>query len=252
MQDSLKTSNLDLSLLVHTCDAYQKFWGGMLYSLDFNWDYDFVPVFWASEEINIHELEMDCRGLRYEPNKKITPILTGKTDKNGFSNRMKIALEKIHSKWVIYIQEDMWLISYPGNEILQKLINFAENQNADGIKIHTKLHYYDGYVLEYTPFKIGGVDILKYSAGENYLNTHNATIWNREYLLQNLVDGEDPWTNEINGSKRMCQKPHNHFHYNIHWYSQPGICEMGQESRDFYTLAPILDDRMSLKLKFKK
>ena len=239
---------MDLSLLVHTCDDYLRFWPGMLFSLDFNWDFNSVPVYWASEEISIHNTEFTCRGMPYTPNKKINQILTGKTDKNGFSTRMINALKQLDTKWVIYIQEDMWLLSKIPNETISKLLLFCETKNADSVKIHTKLGYYYNYKLENTDYIIDEIRIQKYSDGDNFLHSHNATIWNREYLINHLLEGEDPWVNEVEGSKRMSSNPHNHYHYNLHWYSQPGVCEKGEFARDFYTLAPIFDDRMEYKL----
>jgi hypothetical protein len=56
---------MDLSLLIHTCDDYQRFWPGMLFSLDFNWDFKSIPVYWASEEISIHN-EIMYMGLTSE------------------------------------------------------------------------------------------------------------------------------------------------------------------------------------------
>jgi hypothetical protein len=242
---------MEVSLLVHTCDNYLKFWSGMLYSLEFNWNFNSIPVYWASEEIPIHEHNFTCRGLPYKPNNKIRQILTGKTDKNGFSNRMICALKEIDTKWVIYIQEDMWLISKIDDNLISKLILFGDSVNADAIKIHTKLFYYTAYRLENTDYIIDGIRVQKYSQGDNFLHSHNATIWNREYLLSNLAEGEDPWVNEIEGSKRMSLKLHNHYHYNMHWYSQPGVSEKGDYGRDFYTLAPIFDDRMEFKLNYE-
>jgi hypothetical protein len=241
---------MDLSLLIHTCDDYLRFWPGMLFSLDFNWNFNTVPVYWASEEISIHNNHFTCRGIPYKPNSQIKQILTGKTDKNGFSTRMINALKKVDTKWVIYMQEDMWLLSKIPNETISKLLLFCETKNANSIKIHTRLGYYDNYILENTDYTIDGIRIQKYSDGNNFLHSHNATIWNREYLIEYLLEGEDPWVNEVEGSKRMSSKPHNHYHYNIHWYSQPGVCEKGEFSRDFYTLAPIFDDRMEYKLKY--
>ena len=118
---------MDVSLLVHTCDNYSRYWGGMLFSLDFNWNFEHIPVYWASEEKGVHDTEFFTRGFRYKPNPSIKEILTGKTDKNGFSTRMRIALEKISSKWVIYIQEDMWLISSPKRELFSELLLFAQH-----------------------------------------------------------------------------------------------------------------------------
>jgi hypothetical protein len=220
----------------------------MLFGLDFNWNFNKVPVYWASEEISIHEYPFTCREIPYKPNPSIRQILTGKTDKNGFSTRMIRALEQVESKWVIYIQEDMWIISKIDDNVIDKLLLVAETTNADSIKIHTKLFYYTKYRLENTGYMIDNIRLQKYSAGDNFLHSHNATIWNREYLINNLVEGEDPWINEVEGSKRMSLKLHNHYHYNIHWYSQPGVSEMGEYAHDYHTLAPIFDDRMEHKL----
>jgi hypothetical protein len=148
------------------------------------------------------------------------------------------------------MQEDMWLLSKIDSELISKLLLFSETIKLDSLKIHTKLGYYDKYKLENTEYVIDNIRLQKYSDGDNFLHSHNATIWNREYLINHLMEGEDPWNNEIEGSKRMSSKPHNHYHYNTHWYSQPGVCEKGDYSRDFYTLAPIFDDRMEHKLKF--
>jgi uncharacterized protein YcfL len=241
---------MDLSLVVHTCDNYFKFWPGMIYSLEFYWDFQKIPVFWASEDIDIREVQFDCRGRKYIPNKHISPILTGKTDKFGFSTRLRLALEKIPSKWVLYIQEDMWLKSELSTDKLSKIIEILEKNSAQAMKIHNKLHYYSAYNLESTPLFIENSRILKYSSGENFLFTHNATIWNREYLLKHNRDGEDPWTNEIEGSKRMSSEEHLHFHYNYYWYSQPGVSVDGEFGPDFYILAPIFDDMMEIKLSY--
>jgi hypothetical protein len=240
----------NISLLIHTCDNYSKFWTGMLFSLDFNWEFDKIPVYWASEEISIHEHNFTCRDYTYKPNENIRQILTGKTDKDGFSTRMINALKQINTKWVIYMQEDMWLISKINSELITKLLLFCETTKLDSLKIHTKLGYYDKYRLENTEYFIDNIRLQKYSDGDNFLHSHNATIWNREYLINHLIEGEDPWNNEIAGSKRMSSNKNNHYHYNIHWYSQPGVCEKGDYGRDFYTLAPIFDDRMEHKLKY--
>lgn len=241
---------MDLSLLVHTCDNYSNFWPGMIYSLEFYWDFEKIPVYWASEEISVKEFPFECRGLRYKPNKLINPILTGKTDKNGFSTRLRIALEKIPTKWVIYIQEDMWLKGELSFDKLTKIIDILEKNNAHSMKIHNRFFYYIGYKLESTHLFIGNSRILKYTDGDNFLFTHNATVWNRNYLLEHNRDGECPWTNEIEGSKRMSSEKHLHFHYNFYWYSQPGVSVGGEYGEDFYILAPIFDDIMQMKLQY--
>ena len=240
---------MDCCLLVHTCDHYSKFWKGMTYSLEFNWDYKKIPVYWSSEQRSLNSTDLNCRGYPYKPT-WVKQILVGKTDKNGFSDRMIKSLEKIPHKWVIYIQEDMWLLNKPNFNTLEKLLLFADAKNVDSIKIHSKLHYYDRYFLEPTNHVIDGIKLLKFSQGDNYLHSHNATIWNKEYLLKHLVSGEDPWTNEENGSKRMSSEKHEHYHYNLFWYVQPGVCDNGVENSYYWSLGPIFDNILEMKFKF--
>lgn len=244
-------NKLDLSLLVHTCDSYEKFWGGMFYSLDFYWDYNQIPVYFSNEEKPISEINIDCKGSNYTPDKRITQILTGKTDKNGFSDRFIKSIEQIPSKWIIYIQEDMWLTRPLDFNLLSDLVDFANTHNADAIKIHAKLFYWDKYKLEPTDSYINNQKILKYSEGDNFLLTHAATIWNKDYILKHQRTNEDPWVNEIDGSKRMSEEPHNHFHYNIHWHSQPGVAISGNESQEFYVYSHVIDEMKSIELKMK-
>ena len=243
--------NKDLSLLVHTCDPYESFWLPMFFSLDFYWDYDLFPVYFANEEKLFGEY--DFKGYKYNPDSRITQILTGKTDKNGFSDRFINAIEKIPSKWIIYIQEDMWIRSKLNKELLEDLVNFAEEREADSIKIHSKLFYWDEYRLEQTNHFIQGQRVLKFSEGNNYLLSHGATIWRKDYILKYQECGEDPWKNEIEGSKRMSIDPHNHYHHNIFWHCQPGAAEAGQVSTEGFAYGHILDEmkRMELQFNFK-
>ena len=238
----------DLSLLVHTCDSYESFWLPMFFSLDFYWDYDTFPVYFANEEKVFSEY--DFSGYKYLPDSRINQILTGKTDKSGFSDRFIKAIEQIPSKWIIYVQEDMWIRSKLSNELLIDLVNFAEENNADSVKIHSKLFYWNGYRLEPTDQFIQGQRVLKFSEGDNYLLSHGATIWRKDYILKYQKGGEDPWLNEIEGGKRMSSDPHNHYHYNIFWHCQPGAAEMGQVSTEGHAYGHILDEMKRMELKF--
>lgn len=239
---------IDLSLLVHTCDSYEKFWPGMFYSLDFYWNYNYIPVYFANEEKDISEFNIRCKELEYNPNPAIKQILTGKTDKNGFSSRLMDAISKIPTKYVLYIQEDMWLKRSLHDKIIEDLINFMDEVNANSVKLHSRLWYYESYELEPTNYFVGNQRILK-DIGTCPM-THNATIWRKDYLLKHMKPNEDPWSNEINGSERMLSDMKNNYHYNIHWYCQPGMSNMGEESEEFNVYAPIIDEMMNMKLKF--
>lgn len=236
-----------LSLLVHTHDAYQRFWGGMFYSLDFYWDFDSFPVYFANEEIEMKDIELNCKGILCYPDKRIRQILTGKTDVNGFSDRLINAVERIPTKYVIYMQEDMWLKRSLDKDLLNDLVNFMEENNANCIKIHAR-PYFCTYEFEKTNTYIKGIRLLKQD--NTSLMSHNATIWRKDYLLKYQECGENPWLNEDNGSKRMANDMDDSYHYNINWYCQPGCSDSGEFSPEFYVYSPIIDDMKFIELKY--
>jgi len=242
-------NKLDLSLLVHTCDAYEKYWGGMFYTLDSYWDYNYITVYFANEEKKMSDIIIDCKGTPYRPDPKIKQILTGKTDKNGFSTRFIEAVKQVPTKYVLYIQEDMWLKRKLDDVLLDDLIKFMDETNADSIRLHAKLFYYDGYLMEPTEHFIKGQRMLKNVGGD--ILSHNATIWRKDYILQHQVEGEDPWVNEREGSRRMSSDNKNNYHYNIHWYCQPGIADKGEQSQESIVYAHIVDEMKSMELKLK-
>lgn len=243
-----KLNKPDLSLLVHTCDSYERFWSGMFYTLDSYWDYNYIPVYFANEEKKMSDIIIDCKGTPYRPDSRIKQILTGKTDKDGFSNRFINAVEKIPSKYLIYIQEDMWLRRNLDNDLIKELIEFMDKVNADSIKIHAKLWYYNSYILEPTEYFVKGQRMLK-QINDEFILSHNATIWRKDYLLKYQKEGENPWLNETEASKRMSVDNDNNYHYNIHWYCQPGMSDNGNHSQEFTVYSHIVEEMKSMELK---
>jgi hypothetical protein len=242
-------NKLDLSLLVHTCDSYEKFWNGMFYTLDFYWDYDCIPVYFANEEKPMSDIIINCKETPYRPDTRIKQILTGKTDKNGFSTRFIEAVKQIPTKYVLYIQEDMWLKRKLDDGLLDDLIKFMDETNADSVRLHAKLWYYKSYLMEPTDYFVKGQRMLKNIGGD--ILSHNATIWRKDYILKHQLPDEDPWTNEKEGSKRMSldNNSNNNYHYNIHWYCQPGIADKGEQSQESVVYGHIVDEMKSMELK---
>jgi uncharacterized protein YcfL len=145
------------------------------------------------------------------------------------------------------MQEDMWLKRNLDNQLLNDLIKFMDDVNANSVRIHAKLFYYDGYLMEPTEHFIKGQRMLKNVGGD--ILSHNATIWRKDYILQHQVEGEDPWVNEREGSRRMSSDNNNNYHYNIHWYCQPGIADKGEQSQESIVYAHIVDEMKSMELK---
>ena len=245
--ERLNCGQSEVSLLLHTCDAYEGFWSGMFYTLDFYWDFN-IPIYFANEETKLSDIKFDCKGKDYFPDKRINQILTGKTDKTGFSDRFIKAIQQIPSKYIIYIQEDMWLKRPLELSTINELVKFMDETNADSVKLHSKLFYYNDYKVESSDYTIEDKNLLRQTSG--YLLSHNATLWRKDYILKHQLGGEDPWKNETAGSERMSKYPHQHYLYNIHWYCQPGIADFGKPSNEHSVYAHIVDQMMFMKLEY--
>jgi hypothetical protein len=48
----------------------------------------------------------------------------------------------------------------------------------------------------------------------------------------------------------MLEDNDNNYHYNIHWYCQPGIAEKGDFSHEAMVYSHIVNEMMSMKLKY--
>jgi len=230
----------ELSLLIQTCDNYEWFWSGIFCTLDLYWDFKY-PVYFASEEKNPHDLTYHF-DLRYKPNPDIISVRHEKSENaDGFSTRMIDALNNIGSEYVLYIQEDMWLRRGINSSTIEKILSFMKENRADSVRLHSKLFYWEKYYLESTDFIIDDIRMMKMSEREdNFFLSHGATIWRKEYLLKYLIHGENPWANEIEGSKRMFSEPKNHYMYNIHWHCQPGVAVAGEIGPEGHVYAHIL------------
>ena len=129
----------ELSLLIQTCDNYEWFWSGIFCTLDLYWDFKY-PVYFASEEKNPHNLTYHFDS-NYKPNPNIISIQHIKSENSdGFSTRMIDAINKIDSKYVLYIQEDMWLKRSLDNQLLNDF-NKHPGEIEDKNKIVVKYNH---------------------------------------------------------------------------------------------------------------
>ena len=197
-----------ISVLVPTCDKYSDCWEGLGLSWDILSELD-LDIFVISDSINFN----------YEGNNFI-PLNINKPDytKNDFSNKIIYGLEQIKTKYVLIMCDDMWPDRSLKN-ILPSFLEFMENENADCLRIHEKLHWWE-YYFESTEKFINDERVLKMKQDSPYLLTHNAAIWNVDYLKSIQFPDEDPWQNETLGTERAKFKKNNQYHFNIRWYIQ--------------------------------
>lgn len=208
----------DISVVIQSCDNYEKFWKGwhLSFSRYWNWNLNW-PIYFCSEE----------KDLPFN-DKRILNIKSPKSENaSGFSNRLLDILNKIDTKYVLYMQEDMWPIVPVDFSLFKKCLHKIRTNDWNCLRIHEKLNF--AYEFLKTSHFVNGKRLLKAKSNSEWLLTHNACIWNKNFLQSCLIENENPWQNEIFGTVRIAKKYKDPkiFHLNERWYYQPGASRNG-------------------------
>ncbi len=123
-----------------------------------------------------------------------------------WSNDLRKYFLTIKDKHIIYATEDAFLYKKSNIEYMNYLIEFVKSRNSigrlnlvnigeeNGDKLTNSRHYNSEF-YETIDSKFGKIDLYKL-VNSNYTLTTQMSIWNREFFLRYLVDGETPWSFE--------------------------------------------------------
>ena len=176
------------SVLVSSCDAYEDVWYPFFYFLKKNWSDCPYPIYlstetkkYSSEFFNVNVL--NC------PN----------ANKHEWSYRLKKALKKIKSKYVILLLEDFFMLSQVNQAELERCIQHME-KNKDVVN----------FCFEKTAYKYRDlIDDNRFSGycrrgykGQYWANCQ-AGIWKRNDLIKFIYSKENAWQFEIFGTSRI-------------------------------------------------
>ena len=235
------TENGDISVIIQTCDKYDFLWRGWYLSFKNHWNWDLEwPIYFCNEKKDLPFNDDRIQQIKSD----------GEDGPEGFSTRLSDILAKIKTKYVLYIQDDMWPILDVDRDVMIGALHTIKHFGFNSIKMHQKIWY--SYSLLKTNLFIKDKRVLKYDKNSEYLLTHNAAIWNREFLQANMLTGEDPWKNEFDGTKRMADTEGDVaiYHYDYKWYYQPGVCNGGVLNETGREMLKQLEATELLKTKF--
>lgn len=197
----------DVALLVHSCDRYELLYKGFEFFFSKYWDPEInCNLYFATEE-----KEVLINGFEN--------IQSGKGE---WADRLAILLkEKISEKYILYIQEDMWLNKKINAGFFNQLFELAEKNNWQQVKLHSSGVY---KTIETSSF-IEGFNIAKIdNAKSDFLMSHQITLWNKDFLAKQLHKKEHPWRNERKATKRL--KKINPEIYQIDYFAENGYKEI--------------------------
>lgn len=208
----------DITVIIQSCDNYERFWNGwyLSFSRYWNWNLNW-PVYFCTEEKDLPFNDY-----------RINNIKSPKSENSSqFSNRLLDILSKIKTKYVLYMQEDMWLMVQADYITFKKVLYKMRVNNWNCIRIHEKL--WGNYEFLKTNHFVEGKRILKAKNNSEWLLSHNACIWNKDFFTSCIEENENPWENEIRGTVRIANKYTDPkiYHLNERWYYQPGASQGG-------------------------
>ncbi|MES2132775.1 MAG: hypothetical protein V4506_10510 [Bacteroidota bacterium] len=162
-----------------SCDKYDDLWDPFFYFFEKHWSDCPYPVYLATN-------------TKVYSRKQSTTI-----NSNYFgtwSEETKIVLEKLPYEYIIYLQDDYFILQKVDNLILSNLISKVKDYNADYLRLFPSPG-------PDSDFK-GDPDIGLISVNAGYRTSLQAAIWKREVLVSVLNAAESPWEFETNSPER--------------------------------------------------
>lgn len=209
--DAATSENSDIALLVHSCDRYEFLFKGFDFFFSKHWDFAFPCNYYFATE----EKDVDIKGFQ--------SIQSGK---GQWSDRLALLLrEKITEKYILYFQEDMWLTKKVNPIFFTELFNLAKERKWKQVKLHSS----EVYKTIPTNHFIEGFNIAKVNKVQSaFLMSHQVTLWDKDFLLQQLGKNEHPWRNERKGTKRLRNLGDEIFHAD--YFAENGTQEINQNN----------------------
>lgn len=164
----------DLAIVVHTCDKYEFCWDGWWKTFSRNWNFDLgIDIYFANEEKDVN----------------FPKIKQLKTGKGTFTDRLRTAFNKIPHKYVIYWQEDMWMLEMIDNFEYHFNIFVEHNMDFLTFMYDVNKNYNNGF-LKFHNESLNG-EYLKYDIEKTpFVIVHQPTIYKKDFYLKYLQESE--------------------------------------------------------------
>jgi hypothetical protein len=181
-------SENQLAIAIHSFDGYKRFWMAARFFTERAIPPSF-PIYYISERIPMHPDPARC-------------ILTGP---GGFTTRLATGLDAISRshKYVLYLQEDIWMNDPLSAEVLSHFIQSMEKESIDCLKLgYGVMKLRDRESLIRGTDHLPGSDNMRWYGPNNYSMSHHCSIFRSDFflrtaLLAKMFGQERPHLNEL-------------------------------------------------------
>ena len=180
------TTPKNVALIVHSCDRYELLYRGFEFFFSKYWDFNAdCNYYFATEEKEV----------------SIPDFANIRSGKGEWADRLAFLLrEKIAESYVLYFQEDMWLNEPARADFFNHLFKITAEKSWRQVKLHSS----EVYRTTPTDIFIEGLNVAMLdNTNSDFLMSHQVTLWEKNFLLQQLHKKEHPWRNERKGTQRL-------------------------------------------------
>ena len=159
----------DLAIVVHSFDGYERYWEGWYHFYKKNTPYLSLPCYFLTET--------------KVPNfaNAVNVIQTGKCE---WSDRLLTGLKQISFKYVLYFQENVWLIDQLSPRYISNALRcFRKQTNLNLVKLHGNCKH-----------QINSSDV---NSSSWYIASHQPGIWRKSFLESSLRPNMTPFRHEM-------------------------------------------------------
>jgi hypothetical protein len=183
----------EVPILIHTMDAYSTYWDTW-YHLFKKYTTNHGPIYFLTEE--------------KEPS-FVNEVNHIKSGKGEWGYRLKKGFEQVPSDILFYMQEDNW--AYASFEFKQEYLDKFYELDMHSLRFHKCAWGEINYVSVED-------NLFRYTQHSRYLMGHQMGLWDKNFFNSNVLDTDNPWSSELEGTPRWYDTNHRIYQYDIAWY----------------------------------
>ena len=188
----------DCTLVVSSCDAYEDLWPAFFKILSIEWPNIECPIVLNTESKSYNYPGLDIRTFRmYHPGEKIP-----------WSRRLRETLEKIESKYIIFMLDDFFLQGTVDTKRLKQCLDSMEQNNR--IVSFCFMETFSSNVKDERYIQFERRPLIA-----PYKLNCQAALWKRTSFIKYLKKDENPWEWETMGNWRTYRYPRDIFYSQI-------------------------------------
>ena len=231
-----------VSVLVQTCDNYSHFWEGWYVMFNRFWDFDLDwQIYFCNEELDFPYKDDRIIQLKTGKSKQYWGVEEREWIKDwygkpkqideGWSDRLIYMLENVDTDYIFYMQEDQWPKFKVDKELFSDLASFCYSYDVGALKMHRVIRLDNVVPKNETDIYIRDKRLIQWGPENDWLVSHQPTLWKRELLLDLQIKGEGFRDNEYAGTDRLREKYKDNFpkiySYNHDWFYERSAASRG-------------------------